>query len=444
MKNSIFLFLLVSILGSVSANHIISLPYLCSEIVYSPERNKLYALINEMDSEYGNHLVQINVNTGEVERALFVGSIPITLRLTDDENYVWISFKAIPFMKRVDLNAFVIDKKQYLGPEKEWYERGSRNSQILCYNFSILGGESNSLAMGLKTDFIFDYTGIYLYKNDTILPKRIRPFIDTYDMPQCIEPVHNNDYLIGHYQSSGDNVFSIINIVDDGLELMDEIADIFPVEQAVIRNYFQVHNDSLYIAEGYVVDATDINGLQTLGRCENDIIGDKYGFTFSEIHDAFVYPNITNDSLYLTFYNKSTFKPYDSVFLMEYDYFQVMMITHLEIINWNRFAITIGKDYGTFSIKIIGTHGTGTQENPYSDDFKLYPNPGKEKVTVTGTSEIRKAQAYSLTGQLIKSWLCNGNSTELDITDLSPGIYLLKIENDHSYSTAAVKKLIVQ
>ena len=54
-----------------------------------------------------------------------------------------------------------------------------------------------------------------------------------------------------------------------------------------------------------------------------------------------------------------------------------------------------------------------------------YPNPAKEKVTIDGI-EAAEVQVYNALGQLVKTVR---NSNEIKISDLTEGVYLLRIRN---------------
>jgi hypothetical protein len=82
----------------------------------------------------------------------------------------------------------------------------------------------------------------------------------------------------------------------------------------------------------------------------------------SDIHKAFVYPNIHNDSIYLTFYDKNTFKAFDSIYLFKYPYYQQIFVQNLQVIDKNRFAILITNGLSDFYIYIIESEITGIEE----------------------------------------------------------------------------------
>ncbi len=446
MKKLFILFCFLFSISALPAGNVITLPYTAKDIKYSAKHDKLYAIIDAMNTEYGNRLVEINPNTGAVERSIFVGSMPWKIRLTNDEDFVWISLYASPFMKRVDLNTFTIDKKVYLGPSIHVIQKDKikqMNSHIICYNFSVSPDDNTRLALALKTDFVFDFEGIALYKNDTIQPKRVLPYIDTEYIPGCIEFVQNGNYVVGARQSNFESVFTTMQVADTGLNMLNEFDDLVEVYE-LRRNWFKVHNDTLFIAEGVVIDATDINNLNSIGRCENDFIDDYYGFAFSEIHDAFVYPNFHDDSLFLTFYNKKTFEPFDTIFMMKYHFYELMLVAHLEIMGLNKFALMVGKDYGFFKTYLIEGQGLGTKEHLLEKPVKIFPNPASDYLFVEGLTPNGKIEIYDVTGRLVLWKKTMNKRAKIDIRGLKKGIYLLQTTGAKNANTMITQKLIIQ
>jgi hypothetical protein len=59
--------------------------------------------------------------------------------------------------------------------------------------------------------------------------------------------------------------------------------------------------------------------------------------------------------------------------------------------------------------------------------IKIYPNPSTDKIIINRV--IESVVLYNLNGQVIKEWTLPTN--EIDISDLTQGIYILKIKNDN-------------
>jgi 1,4-alpha-glucan branching enzyme len=67
----------------------------------------------------------------------------------------------------------------------------------------------------------------------------------------------------------------------------------------------------------------------------------------------------------------------------------------------------------------------GTSENQITS-VKLYPNPANNFFVIEG--EISKAEIYSVTGQMVKSFeAINSSDYQFDINDLTKGVYLVKV-----------------
>lgn len=69
-------------------------------------------------------------------------------------------------------------------------------------------------------------------------------------------------------------------------------------------------------------------------------------------------------------------------------------------------------------------------QNNFTSRFKVYPNPASDKITLAGdfAKEIR-VDVLDMSGKRILSFKCNKAKTELDISLLHQGVYILKIYN---------------
>lgn len=74
----------------------------------------------------------------------------------------------------------------------------------------------------------------------------------------------------------------------------------------------------------------------------------------------------------------------------------------------------------------------------FASQIELYPNPAQTSFVLT--NDVKKLDIYSITGQLIKSANKINALENINISDLSKGVYLVKIETNESISIS--KKLI--
>ncbi|GEM_PF-2168081 len=72
---------------------------------------------------------------------------------------------------------------------------------------------------------------------------------------------------------------------------------------------------------------------------------------------------------------------------------------------------------------------------------KVYPNPVKDFLYISNDSNIQKISLIDVSGKVIFSKELNANKTEINITHLKSGIYILKtITNNRESTTKIVKK----
>jgi len=72
----------------------------------------------------------------------------------------------------------------------------------------------------------------------------------------------------------------------------------------------------------------------------------------------------------------------------------------------------------------------------------IFPNPAKNNITIENSNfEINTVELYNIAGQLVKSENVNSMSTNLNLSDLKKGIYILEIQSN---KTSIRRKLIVE
>jgi len=93
---------------------------------------------------------------------------------------------------------------------------------------------------------------------------------------------------------------------------------------------------------------------------------------------------------------------------------------------------------GTFTISI-------TDQNLSAPDFdlknfKVYPNPVKDILNMTYSSEISTIEIYNLIGQLMFSKKINTTDTAIDMSKFQSGNYILKVATDNGTKTFKIIK----
>jgi hypothetical protein len=94
-------------------------------------------------------------------------------------------------------------------------------------------------------------------------------------------------------------------------------------------------------------------------------------------------------------------------------------------------------DYMEFDVRVA----TGIKEE-LDNEFKVYPNPANEQLFIEKNSQSQNldVEIYSMTGQLVmKELLRNTSTVSLDVSGLTKGIYILKLNTDtDSYNTRII------
>ena len=86
----------------------------------------------------------------------------------------------------------------------------------------------------------------------------------------------------------------------------------------------------------------------------------------------------------------------------------------------------VGDGIGGFVIKLPGNLSTGTAQN--KSNIAIYPNPVKNEVKIINADKITNVEVYNMVGQkVLTSKVLNNN--QLNLSKLSKGAYILKIEN---------------
>lgn len=106
----------------------------------------------------------------------------------------------------------------------------------------------------------------------------------------------------------------------------------------------------------------------------------------------------------------------------------------------------IAGDYGTILITLNGGGTLSVEEAKLNfSKYILYPNPGKDKITITNSSQGQEdiiIGVFNIDGEkLIENKFQGQNEIELDISRLASGIYIVRIQGKTGME---IRKLAVQ
>ncbi|MBT5090434.1 MAG: T9SS type A sorting domain-containing protein [Flavobacteriales bacterium] len=162
----------------------------------------------------------------------------------------------------------------------------------------------------------------------------------------------------------------------------------------------------------------------------------------SILHQQKVYPNHTENGKFHYYY-------LDSIFQMIGTFYVGWEQTTNDLLN---IGLDRNKSTNQFMFYNIGSGWTNssypgswmirpivsmdeiilTHDEIKMDNFKLYPNPAKQELNIILGTMDNIISIYNLQGKLVKQSLVSTTDYKLNITDLSPGMYVLEVKNNKS------------
>mgnify|MGYP003974139497 FL=1 len=69
--------------------------------------------------------------------------------------------------------------------------------------------------------------------------------------------------------------------------------------------------------------------------------------------------------------------------------------------------------------------------------LSIYPNPTSDIISIKGVENIKSIKVYSILGGLEKEVF---NTNQIDVSELSPGVHFIKINNGNVFSKKFIKQ----
>ena len=73
-------------------------------------------------------------------------------------------------------------------------------------------------------------------------------------------------------------------------------------------------------------------------------------------------------------------------------------------------------------------------------NLNVYPNPVYDELNITSESNINKVEIYNATGQAVKSINMSTSRASVNVADLQPGVYMVRIFTDKGIATSKIIK----
>ena len=82
---------------------------------------------------------------------------------------------------------------------------------------------------------------------------------------------------------------------------------------------------------------------------------------------------------------------------------------------------------GITCISILLLDVVGIENPKVASPVFIFPNPVKTNLTVTGAEKGVKINLFDLNGKLLQSAIAQDSSTDINVSSLPPGLYLLQV-----------------
>jgi hypothetical protein len=201
------------------------------DILYDPDRNKIYASIPSNAGTSANTVVSINPVTAQIEGSLTTGNNPGSLALSGDNHYLYVSLDDVSSIRRLDLQS------QTTAPE---FPLGTNHATEI----EVLPGQPESVAIALQ-DAGFNHQGVAIFDNGTQRPNKTAP-----SPPNDVIEFAGNASLFGINTENTEFGLHKFAVDANGLSPVSSASNLLGGNEADMK--FQ--NGLLYGSNGKVVD----------------------------------------------------------------------------------------------------------------------------------------------------------------------------------------------
>ena len=399
------------------------------------------------------------------------------------------STKGTHFFDVTDLNA--VDTVAFIPGKLQGSQVIHRDYDTYQNYLYMVCDEGPSSLQILDLSFLPDSVPL-VYDEETLINTSHNIFIDT---------VAGNLYSCGGATNLGANFLSVYSLTPNPLnpQLLVNCSNDVPFWNVIIGNVHDVYveNDIAYCNAGdnglFVVDFSNMMNIQGLGTLTNYVqkgynhsgwlheSGDYYAFAdetsgmdvkvvdVTDLSDITLIDTIgsnvnqsksmphnvifNGDLLYVSFYEDGlyVFNTSDPTNITIEGYYDTTELPYVfSAGNWGVYPfLPSGKilasdvQEGLLVFETFFTIGIEEEQLKNKFDFVIYPNPSKGIVTIL-TNGVLTLKSYSITnlmGKTIQSGLFTPTQKEIDVSNFTPGIYLLLITESNGNTTS--KKVIL-
>lgn len=107
-------------------------------------------------------------------------------------------------------------------------------------------------------------------------------------------------------------------------------------------------------------------------------------------------------------------------------------------VNVGYMSETVNGDEGNFTINI--TSAPLSNDTFANGSFRAYPNPVKDVLNLSYNQEISNVEVFNILGQQVMAKAINATQSTVDVTQLTPGTYMVKVFSGNESQTIKVIK----
>lgn len=216
----------------------VSLP--ANDLVFDRVSGKLYASVPGSAGELGNHIVEIDPETGELGRSVSVGSEPEKLALSDDGRVLYVALTGAAAVRRVEVPSLTPGLQFPLGSDEF-------SGPFYVEDLEVLPDDADSVAVARRNEGTSPkHEGVAIYDNGR---KRLDE-TPGHSGSNVIEFGDSPNRLYGYNNESSESGFRRMEVSSSGVSVIDVTADVITESGEDI----EFADGRIYATNGQVLD----------------------------------------------------------------------------------------------------------------------------------------------------------------------------------------------
>ncbi len=297
-------------------------------VLYNDLYQKAYVAVKEEDENYPKNMVQLDPFSGVVEKSLLLSAVPQKFELTPDKKSLYISYKLLHKIDKVNLDSFEIT------------ETIQTDNQPVS-DFTVSPLDEDILFVILKDEKFGEK--MIMIKNGVVQPRQVQYLFDFEPSSVCVKS--DGTKLYGHNGISTGFDGYLLDVVDDGL-VWDSIDWDYMLASF---GRIKTHNDLVFGRSGMVVDPFSDTLPLRVARFPLYLFYDftAKAFEFSTFHNCYIFAN-TDDKKeyngYIHFFSSEYYNYVGSLKVFN----KVENIYDVDVVDANHFILVYQKLQGEY------------------------------------------------------------------------------------------------